>query len=294
MKRALLGDILLAMGAIDRLQLQAALAHQRTWGTPLGRAVIEHRFCSRDAVMEALSRQTGLPLVDLDAEPPDVALAPLLTAKLARKHRVVPLRLEGRRQEVLVVAIAAPASLDAIDEVRSVARKQRVLARLAADDQLDRHIARLYEGASRRVPAAARNEPVPLSELELEPDAPTGAQPERERPVLLYGWTEQAARNLSLVLAAEGVSARVSGALEVLGCRPDDVVVSPLPAVESLLNGQHCHALLVVAGNDPDTDLERARRLGARGFLAAPLDVELLLRAVRRLKSSAQQARAAA
>jgi type IV pilus assembly protein PilB len=45
---------------------------------------------------------------------------------------------------------------------------------------------------------------------------------------------------------------------------------------------------LLVAGKEPERDVMRAQALGARGFLAAPLDTELLLRAVRRLVNAAE------
>jgi type IV pilus assembly protein PilB len=48
-------------------------------------------------------------------------------------------------------------------------------------------------------------------------------------------------------------------------------------------------AQLLVAGKAPEVDLARAQALGAKGFLAAPLDADLLLRAVRRLRKAAEE-----
>lgn len=64
-----LGDILLEMGVVDALQLRAALGHHRQWGMPLGQTLVERRICSMDQVLAALARQTGLPLIALDAHP---------------------------------------------------------------------------------------------------------------------------------------------------------------------------------------------------------------------------------
>jgi type IV pilus assembly protein PilB len=45
-----------------------------------------------------------------------------------------------------------------------------------------------------------------------------------------------------------------------------------------------------VAGKVPEQDVLKAQALGARGFLAAPLDTDLMLRAVRRLVRTAEEA----
>jgi type IV pilus assembly protein PilB len=281
MARVNLGQILMNMGAIDAMQLQAALAHHRQWGTPLGQSLVQNRLCSEEVVMTALAKQTGLPLIDLDAHELDLSLAPILSRKVAEQHRVVPLRLEGRRQETLVVAIAAPAGLGALDAVRSVSKK-RVVAQLASDAAIDKALGKLYRGyaTAETVRVAARNAPIVMEEEQFELDP---ASEPAARPVMIYGWTESAGRNLALILSAEGISARVVGAMEVLSCLEDDVLIAPLPAVEALLpQGQRFRGRLIVAGKRPEEDLPRAQRIGARGFIAAPLDTELLLRAVRR------------
>jgi DNA-binding NarL/FixJ family response regulator len=59
------------------------------------------------------------------------------------------------------------------------------------------------------------------------------------------------------------------------------VIVSPLPSMEAL--GQRVSARVLVAGKAPEQELKRSQSVGALGFLAAPVDPELLLRAVRRL-----------
>jgi type IV pilus assembly protein PilB len=141
-----LGDILLSHGMVDTLQLQAALAFQRQWGMPLGQAVVHQGFCPPDKVFAALAEQSGLASVDLDAQLLDPRLARLVPLKVAERYRVVPLRLEGARDSVLVVAIAAPAGLDALDVVKSVSGKGRVIPRLATDGAIRRAIGRMYHG----------------------------------------------------------------------------------------------------------------------------------------------------
>jgi type IV pilus assembly protein PilB len=340
-----LGDILLERGVIDALQLHSALAYQRKWGVPLGQVVVDQRFCTAEQVLEALASQVGMKTVDLSTEVPSSSLTWLIPEKVAEAHRVVPLRLEGPRDSVLVVAIAAPGSLASVDAVKSVSGK-RVVAKLATDAAIRTAIGRLYRGESgeaapRRqglesfaLPEAddsmpmllggsmaeltameAPTEQVPalqmLEELEtLEatpapvpraPPAPAKPAPAAARPtpppvkmpvltaapaeqvarVLVYGWGAEAAAGLVKVLTGAGLTARVAATDELLKASEAQVVIAPLPSMEAL--GRRVRAQVVVACKVPETDLPRAQAVGARGFLAAPVDPELLLRAVRRL-----------
>ncbi len=281
MKRQRLGEILLSMRVIDADQLQAALAHQRSWGTPLGRVILEKRFCSAADLLTALSWQTGLPLIDLDQENVSPSVVRLVSARVARTHRVVPLRVEGRRDEVLVVAVAAPGSLTALDAALGVSRKQRVKAYLASDAAVDRALARLYGAHAPTVTRLAGTAQAGGAR-ELELDERNGRLRLSRPPVLLYGWPEAVGDSLALTLAERGIPAKVVGAMEVLGAESHQVLVAPLTALEALRTAELTfRARLVVAGQ-PGEDLARAERLGARGFLEAPIDAALLVRAVRR------------
>ncbi|MBF5045432.1 general secretion pathway protein GspE [Aggregicoccus sp. 17bor-14] len=454
MKRRL-GDILVAQGALDPLQLQAALAYQRTWGVPLGQVVVDQRFCSAGQVLQALATQTGLPAVDLDAQPLDPALGRLVPLKVAEAHRVVPLRVEGPRDTVLVVAIAAPATLTSLDAVKSVSGKGRVTPHLATDAAIQRAIQRIFhpeeaapasavpmtpislpeaeadmpfeveswaatvntpvhgmdvralrqpgtpggppaarpsgvtptpfrppapapaaprpapgatplpfrpepaahrpapgatplpfrpeQGTAVRPPAGATPPPLPSARrptgsfpavtsagaapahegasanrasaappsaaasrapLAHEPPASAAAPPApAARPsgvhaavpsvaptgvrVLFYGWGTEATAGLLRALAAEGLPMQVASTADVLAADARTVVIAPLPAMEGV--GQRVRAQLIVAGKAPEVDLVRAQALGAKGFLAAPLDADLLLRAVRRLRKALEE-----
>jgi type IV pilus assembly protein PilB len=333
-----LGDILLTRGVVDSLQLQSALAFQRQWGLPLGQVVVDQGFAAAEQVFSALQEQTGIPSVDLDAQPLDTRLARLVPLKVAESHRVVPLRLEGKHDSTLVVAIAAPASLEALDVVKCVSGKARVVPRLAQDKAIRRAISRLYRSDAPEVPwseerdtvelpdaedvmqfmdncmiedvvidhelfaddpaprASMEQDGIPLlSPLELEPasselvpvvDAVLGTleQPwssEEEVRVLVYGWGAGASAGLVSVLSQAGIPARVASDFEVLLAGLDSVVVSPLPSMEAL--GRRVEARVLVAGHAPEQEFKRAQAVGALGFLEAPVDPELLLRAVRRL-----------
>lgn len=325
-----LGDILLARGVVDALQLQSALAYQRKWGVALGQVVVDQRFCTAEAVLSALAAQSGVEAVDLDTWPLDAALARLIPGRLAEAHRVVPLRLEGQGpREVLVVALAAPASLATLDVVKSVSGKARVVPRLATDVALERAIGRLYRGE----PATPRRRPgmegFSLPEWDESPlvvgqslaeltdlPAPEPRESAREgdsvdlpmlaplevaraplpaprvtvrEQVLVYGWGAEAAAGLVRVLGEAGFTVKVASTGDVCTASEAQVVVAPLPAMEVL--AQRLRAQVLVAGKAPERDLPRAQAVHARGFVAAPVDPDLLLRAVRRLSRASEEAR---
>ncbi|HZI12169.1 MAG TPA: hypothetical protein VE153_17430 [Myxococcus sp.] len=339
-----LGDILLERGVIDALQLHSALAYQRKWGVPLGQVVVDQRFCTAEQVLEALASQVGMQTVDLSTEVPSGNLTWLIPEKVAEAHRVVPLRLEGPRDSVLVVAIAAPGNLASVDAVKSVSGK-RVVAKLATDAAIRTAIGRLYRGESgeaaprrqglesfalpeaddsmpmllggsmaeltameaptEQVPALQMLEeletldvttpaakplptPAPVKPAAARPTPPpvkmpvlTAAPAEQVARVLVYGWGAEAAAGLVKVLTGAGLTAKVAATDELLKASEAQVVIAPLPSMEAL--GRRVRAQVVVACKVPETDLPRAQAVGARGFLAAPVDPELLLRAVRRL-----------
>ncbi len=341
-----LGEILVEMGAVDELQLQSALAYQRKWGVPLGQVVVDLRFCSGEQVLAALARQTGVPAVTLDAELLDPKLAKLLPRRLAEQHRVVPLRVEGPRDMVLVVAIAAPASMHSLDAVRVVTGKLRVVPLLATDAAISRAIERLYLGgaeAPKRPVSTAISLPEADADMQLHQDCMASltegghfdteplfaartivlpdldprqevlelpllepldveelaellelteqVEPEArdtEGAVLIYGWGAAAAAKLVKLLGEAGFAAGMASTEEVLAAHESAVVLAPLPSLEAL--ERRPRAQLLVAGKEPERDVLTAQALGARGFLAAPLDTDLMLRAVRRLMRTAEEA----
>lgn len=277
MKRETLGELLVRMGRIDALQLRSALAHQKQWGTPLGKILVDHRFCGSRDVLEALAAQIGLPAIDLDAVGLDPSLTQLLPEKLSRRLGAVPLRLEGARGHVLHVAVLAPAKLDSLDALRSVTGKQ-IRASLAADDALDRAQARLYGGEGAVAQEAAHT--IPVNELLFELEGAANA----EHEVLLFGWDSRTTGRLAAVLKDNGYSPRIASLGDVLLSTPEDVLLAPLPVMESMaVHGICIPAKLVAAGRKPETDAARAFWLGAAAFITAPLDIERLVGALRRL-----------
>jgi type IV pilus assembly protein PilB len=168
MAKMRLGDLLQKAGLVDDIQLRAALGFHNRWGVPLGQVVVDMGFCTAQQVLELLAGQVQLPVVDLDQQVLDEKLMDLFPVELAESCRVVPLRLEGPRDSVLVVAAAAPALPPILDKVGSTTGK-RIVTLLATDRAVSRAIERLYYphllGAQRPVeliPLPEADEHLPL------------------------------------------------------------------------------------------------------------------------------------
>lgn len=267
--RRMLGEILMELGLIDRAQLRLGLVHHHETRVPLGRALVREGLCTEADVLRALSLQLGLEAIDLELQPLDPKLTRLVPRRIAQKYRVVPLRLEQGERVVLHIALPAPASLEALDAVRAVSGKPRVEPHLASDTALSHALAALYglqEEATGPAPGATGSS---------GPDA----------PLLLYAWPPVTATLISRALARHGLRTRAASPLEVMHTTASDIVFAPVQAMEGLLAGEaRIAGALLLSGTSTDEDLERAHQLGARGYIANPLDDELLLRAIRRLR----------
>ena len=99
-----LGQLLVARGWITVQQLTRALQNQGVVGGRLGTCLIEADALSEDNLLKALSEQLGVPAVSLDdlRGIPEEVLG-LVSDKLARRCRAVPIRLEGSRLDLAMM-----------------------------------------------------------------------------------------------------------------------------------------------------------------------------------------------
>ena len=113
--RARLGSVLLDMGLISQEELAGLLAHQRSEGGKLGELLVAQKRLSPEQVAKALARRLGIEYAEL-AAPPDPDLAGRIDDATARRYLALPLRRDT--DGVLVVALADPQDLPAIDDLQ--------------------------------------------------------------------------------------------------------------------------------------------------------------------------------
>jgi type IV pilus assembly protein PilB len=143
-KKRRLGEILRDAGVIDDVQLSAALAEQKKWGGKLGRTLVEMGFVDEDSIARALSRQLGLPLVDLDRATLSPELPKQLRLDIAERYGVFPIGGD-RKHKVLHIATSDPTNSDALQEL-SFATGMSIQTSLASATSIERAIRRLYYG----------------------------------------------------------------------------------------------------------------------------------------------------
>lgn len=111
-----IGELLVESGLISDAQLKEALKEgKQKKADRLGSILVNKGFCAEIDIAQTLSFQLKIPFVDISAATVDPEAVKLIDEKLAIKHLIVPLYLEGR---VLKLAMADPLNLGAIDDIR--------------------------------------------------------------------------------------------------------------------------------------------------------------------------------
>jgi MSHA biogenesis protein MshE len=95
--------------------LQLALTEQKKLGRKLGRTLIELGMIDEDSLLNLLSAQLGIPLIDLHNYNYSDEVAKLLPETVARRYRAIV--LEDRGSDYLV-GMADPTDIYALDEIR--------------------------------------------------------------------------------------------------------------------------------------------------------------------------------
>src|SRR5512135_1543804 len=89
------GDILLADGMIDELQLRAAIGHQKKWGGKIGSALVDLGILQEQDIAKLLERQKRERCLTASMMVPDPDALRLMSAADATRYVVLPLRMEG-------------------------------------------------------------------------------------------------------------------------------------------------------------------------------------------------------
>jgi hypothetical protein len=156
-----LGQILLEAGAIDEFQLKSALGYQKQWGGRLGKVLVENRFITEVALVEAIHKQTGIEIVQLEKlKVPDYVIK-MVPAELAEKNSMVPIRLEGetgKPGECVVLAMSDPTNLNVLDEVQFRTGK-RAKGLLATETSIAKAIRLYYHGEESEEPEELITDP---------------------------------------------------------------------------------------------------------------------------------------
>ncbi len=112
-----LGALLVAGGLLTEEALERALGARTERGHGLTRVLIEDDLVTESDLVATLASHLKLEYVDLSDYPIDAAAARLVSDSLARRYLALPIGwIEGR----LIVAMADPSNVFAIDDIRTV------------------------------------------------------------------------------------------------------------------------------------------------------------------------------
>jgi type IV pilus assembly protein PilB len=110
-----IGELLVKENFITAEQLETALKHQRQHGGRLGSILISLGLVDDDDITSVLSRQYGVPSINLAYFEIDPAVIKLIPVETARKYLVVPLSRVG---STLTIATADPTNVFAMDDIK--------------------------------------------------------------------------------------------------------------------------------------------------------------------------------
>ena len=111
----LIGELLLKEKRITADQLQQALNTQKVRGGRLGYNLVKMGFVQDAEVTALLSRQYGVPSINLTQFEIDLAVIKLIPADTAQKYQIVPLSRAGA---TLTIAMTDPTNVFAMDDIK--------------------------------------------------------------------------------------------------------------------------------------------------------------------------------
>ena len=112
---AKLGEILVRENLITSQQLRETLEYQREHGGRLGSNLVKLGFVSDDVVTAVLSRQYGVPSINLDLFQIEKDVIKLISEEVAQKYSVLPISKVGA---TLTMAMADPTNVFAMDDIK--------------------------------------------------------------------------------------------------------------------------------------------------------------------------------
>ena len=110
-----IGELLLKEKRITSGQLQEALTYQKSNGGKLGLNLIKLGFLKDEEITSLLSRQYGVPSINLSQFDVDPAIIKLIPTETAQKYEIIPLSRSGA---TLTIAMTDPTNVFAMDDIK--------------------------------------------------------------------------------------------------------------------------------------------------------------------------------
>lgn len=168
------GELLIEEGLITDKQLQCALGVQAQKGGKLFEVLIEQKLLTKESLHSFLSRQSGVPGIDLRNYEIPRELVSIIPQEFARQHVVLPIDKLGK---LLTVGMACPLDTVTIHELEHLTGLT-VKAMLCKLDDIQSKIQRYYPLREPERPVPPPPKPQPVSAAPPRP-APVRLAPPR-------------------------------------------------------------------------------------------------------------------
>lgn len=139
-KRKKIGEILQDIGLVDEKQLTAALQEQKETRERLGIVLVRMGVISSEDLCNALAGQFGMDVIDLSKEKIDPQALRKVPSSIARRQKVMPIRLDDG---TLTVAMSNPLDFLALDNLRAMLGCD-VIGVLTTPDSIEKALANHY------------------------------------------------------------------------------------------------------------------------------------------------------
>ena len=167
-----LGEILIKEKIISSEQLKQALEYQKTNGGRLGNSLVKLGFLSDDEVTAVLSRQYGVPSINLAYFEVDSNVIKLIPMETATKYQILPLSRVGSS---LTVAMVDPTNVFAMDDIKFMTGynvEPVVASEVAIKEAIDKYYGSIHALELKKVmdEMAETEDPASLEVLEESDD----------------------------------------------------------------------------------------------------------------------------
>jgi len=135
-----IGELLLKERRITPAQLQEALTCQKTQGGKIGHHLVTLGFVRDEEITSILSKQYGVPSINLSQFDLDPGVIKLIPVETANKYQVVPLSRSGA---TLTIAMTDPTNVFAMDDIKFMTG-YNVEPVVASETAVNQAIARYY------------------------------------------------------------------------------------------------------------------------------------------------------
>ena len=152
---AKLGQLLITSNIISEDQLKEAMGRQRKEGGRLGTNLVKLGYITEDKLVAFLSKQWGVPAINLSDYKIEPQVLKLIPVEIARKYLIIPVARVGA---TLTIAMADPSNVFVIDDVKFMTG-YNVEVVVSSETSIINAITSYYRGGGDALIAAKKSTP---------------------------------------------------------------------------------------------------------------------------------------